>query len=99
MHLERDLKKEQFSKELLEKEIDKKKFKDKIENGDLKIQIKQLQINLANKTQEFEKLKTKVFDLQDEKKKLLSQNKDLKVEIEKSRNRKNLSSQMDMINQ
>lgn len=40
MHLERDLKKEQFSKELLEKEIDKKKFKDKIENGDLKIQIK-----------------------------------------------------------
>lgn len=36
------------------------------------MQLKQLQINLNNKSQEFEKFKTKAFDLQDKKKKLIS---------------------------
>lgn len=31
---------------MLEKEIDKRKFKDKIHEGELKIQIKQLSLNL-----------------------------------------------------
>ena len=45
MQLEMKLKKEIFSKELLEKEIEKKRFKDKMLEGEMKMKIKQLQIN------------------------------------------------------
>ena len=37
MQLEMKLRNEKFTNELLEKEIDKKKFKDKMQEGDLKL--------------------------------------------------------------
>ena len=49
-HLERELKKEKNSKENLEKEIDKKKFKETIQVGEMKMQLKQLQYNLQSKS-------------------------------------------------
>lgn len=47
------------------------------------MQIKDLQIKLAQKTSEAEKFKSKSFDLQEDKKKILAQNKDLKVDLDK----------------
>ena len=48
------LRNEKFTNELLEKEIDKKKFKDKMQEGDLKLQIKQLSINLDKEQKQTE---------------------------------------------
>ena len=54
MQLEMKLRNEKFTNELLEKEIDKKKFKDKMQEGDLKLQIKQLSINLDKEQKQTE---------------------------------------------
>ena len=64
------LRNEKFTNELLEKEIDKKKFKDKMQEGDLKLQIKQLSINLDKEQKQTEQYKSKLFDAQEEVKKL-----------------------------
>ena len=64
------LRNEKFTNELLEKEIDKKKFKDKMQEGDLKLQIKQLSINLDKEQKQTEQYKSKRFDAQEEGKKL-----------------------------
>jgi hypothetical protein len=40
---------------------------------------------MDQKNKEFEKFKARAFDLQDDKKKILNQNKELKAEIEKLR--------------
>lgn len=47
MQIEMKLKNETFSKELLEKELEKKKFKEKMQDGETKLQLKQIQLSLT----------------------------------------------------
>ena len=70
MQLEMKLKNETFSKELIEKEMNKKKFNNKMAEGEMKMQNKQLQINIEKAQNEAETFKSKYFDSKEQEKKL-----------------------------